>query len=276
MYKKEGGFWEWVGWFSNWCNGCIHNCKYCYSMIRLICRLKKLSHYTDYARFELKKPTITLRNGHSITKIKKLEGWGMLPGTHDIFPEILDETISYFRTHLEIGNKLLIVSKPHLECIQALIKEFKEYKDQIHFRFTITTHNDSLINIWEENAPLYHERLDCLMYAFHKGFHTSVSIGPFLDKDPLPLITTLEKFTTEIWLEPINHLHHIKKIVSIPYFEYACEITSQENLIQIVKDLKSTLTPEIRSKIHLKKPFDPILELLKNQTLTKWIELKNE
>jgi len=200
----------------------------------------------------------------------------MLPGTHDIFPEILDETISYFRTHLEIGNKLLIVSKPHLECIQALIKEFKEYKDQIHFRFTITTHNDSLINIWEENAPLYHERLDCLMYAFHKGFHTSVSIGPFLDKDPLPLITTLEKFTTEIWLEPINHLHHIKKIVSIPYFEYACEITSQENLIQIVKDLKSTLTPEIRSKIHLKKPFDPILELLKNQTLTKWIELKNE
>ena len=224
--KKDEGLWEWVGWYSSWCKGCKNNCKYCYAMLKLVCRLKLLPDYESFADFKLKTPTITLRDGKTTTKIRKLEGWGMLPGTHDIFPEILDETLSYFRKHLEIGNKLLIVSKPHFECIKAIIKEFSEFKEQIHFRFTITSDDDPLIEEWEPFAPLYHERIDSLMYANQKKVHTSISIGPFLDRSPLLLINSIEKFAQEIWIEPMNHLVHIKKIVDSSEYEYARDITS--------------------------------------------------
>jgi hypothetical protein len=246
-------------------------------MLRDVCRFKK-THYENWDHFKLKTPTIKTSDNKTTTKIKKLNGWGMLPGFHDIFPEILDETIEYFRKHLEIGNNLLVVSKGNFDCIKAIIDEFSEYKDQLLFRFTITTKDEELYNFWEPYAPIYYERIDSLMYANHKGFKTSVSIEPFLDRDPIGLIKSVAPFVSEvIWLGKMNHLKNISKIVS-PHsseFHYIKEITSTKHLISIVRDIKSTegLSENAKKKIQYKDSFDKILQLENNQKLDKWIEV---
>lgn len=274
---KNKGLWQWVRWYSNWCKGCYNGCLYCYAMLREVCRFKRMN-YEDWQKFELKTPIITNREGKNTTKITKREGWGMLPATHDIFPEILDASIEYFRKHLEIGNKLLIVSKGNFDCIKAIIKEFRDYKAQILLRFTITTKDEELLEFWEPNASRYRERIDSLMYANNKGFKTSVSIEPFLDRDPIPLIKSVEPFVSEvIWLGSMNHLKNIAKIVSShsSEFQYIKEITSTKHLISIVRDIENTelLSKRAKKKIQYKDSFDKVLELEHYQKLDKWIEV---
>ena len=53
---------------------------------------------------------------------------------------------------LRAGNRLLIVSKPHLECIEAICRELKTYRDAILFRFTIGAIDDAIFSYWEPGA----------------------------------------------------------------------------------------------------------------------------
>ena len=73
---------------------------------------------------------------------------------------------------LDNGNDVLIVSKPHLECIQRLCTLPSEH---ILFRFTIGAYDDDTLRFWEPGAPPYDERLASLKYAFDAGFKTSVN-----------------------------------------------------------------------------------------------------
>lgn len=82
---------------------------------------------------------------------------------------------------LHAGNKVLVVSKPHLECIRAICERFDLVKDQILFRFTIGACDDQILSYWEPNAPRYDERKQCLFYAYQAGLRTSVSVEPMLD-----------------------------------------------------------------------------------------------
>jgi len=231
--------------------------------------------YEQFKDFKLRDPIITFNNGKIIKKVEKIEGWGMLPGTHDIFPEILNESIAYIREHLEIGNNLILVMKPHIECIRKIIEEFKEYKKQILFRFTITSIDDELLEFWEPNAPGYYEREMCLSFAYHEGFQTSVSIEPFLDNNPIPLIETLAPHISEVlWIGAMNHLKRITHIVSpdSSEFQYIKDITSIDNLIRIIGQINN-LPPLIKEKIQYKESFDQALELSKF-SLKKWLEVK--
>ena len=151
---------------------------------------------------------------------RKRDGRTMFPTTHDIVDftdpqgyNILDESIKTLKKLLVAGNDVLIVSKPSIEVTERLIDELKEYKEQILFRFTITTTDKQLLAKYEPNTPSLSERLHSLGLAKEAGFKTSVSIEPFLS-DPIPTIEMVRLLVTDtIWIGPMsNPLAELKEL----------------------------------------------------------------
>jgi len=172
-------------------------------------------------------------NEKVITKnFKKRHGRVMFPSSHDITLKSLDNCIIVLKRLLKAGNEVLITTKPNLSCIKKICDSFTEYQSLIQFRFTITSINHELLKFWEPNAPSYEERFESLKYAYHAGFKTSVSIEPFLDKNPIPLIRQLSPYVSEsIWLGKMNYIRrnsfqgHYKK-----YYDLIRENYSIENI----------------------------------------------
>ena len=114
---------------------------------------------------------------------------------------------------LDAGNRVLVVSKPHLECIRNICNSLGPFKSQIMFRFTIGACDDKILSFWEPNAPKYAERKQCLIYAYEAGFRTSVSAEPMLDSTNIDtLIYDLLPYVTDsIWIGRMNHLGRLEK-----------------------------------------------------------------
>jgi DNA repair photolyase len=149
-----------------------------------------------------------------VSKIhKKYDGQVMFPSSHDITPNNLDACLTVMKNLLVTGNRVLVVSKPHLECIKAICEVFEPFKDQILFRFTIGACDDRILSYWEPNAPGYNERKQCLTYAYQTGFQTSVSVEPMLDSANIDnLISELLPYVTDsIWIGKMNHLGRFGK-----------------------------------------------------------------
>ena len=139
----------------------------------------------------------------------KRNGRVMFPSTHDIFgfPPFREACFVVLRKLLESRNDVLVTTKPRLSVIRDIDLQFGQFRDQMQFRFTITSSNDECLSFWEPNAPEFKERLDSLKYAFQKGFKTSVSIEPFLDYDPMQLVEKIAPFATEsIWIGRMNYI----------------------------------------------------------------------
>lgn len=132
----------------------------------------------------------------------------MFPAHHDIVPENLAACRTVILNLLTAGNRVLVVSKPHLSCIEELCRELRPYRDRVLFRFTITARNTALLKLWEPQAPEYSERRACLELAFREGFATSVSIEPMLDPaDVVAMIDDLQPFVTDsLWLGRMNKI----------------------------------------------------------------------
>ena len=130
----------------------------------------------------------------------------MFPTSHDITPQFLEECVTVLRKLLAAGNEVLIVTKPHLECIERLCRELAAYKEKIVFRFTIGAMDDELLRFWEPGAPAFAERLAALKHAHEQGFRTSVSAEPMLDvPHAVELYETLVPFVTDtIWFGKMN------------------------------------------------------------------------
>ncbi|MEA3558943.1 MAG: hypothetical protein U9R75_06785 [Candidatus Thermoplasmatota archaeon] len=141
-------------------------------------------------------------------KWRKKQGTIMFPSTHDITPENLPECIQTIGNILEGGNHLLIVSKPHFRCIADICQSFRQYKDQILFRFTIgSMDSTNCLSFWEPGAPSFEERLGSLTYAFNAGYRTSVSSEPFLDDKVIDLFFKVEPYVTDsVWIGPMNKM----------------------------------------------------------------------
>jgi DNA repair photolyase len=140
---------------------------------------------------------------------KKRPGRVMFPSAHDIFDvsPFKEACLTVLRKLLESENTLLITTKPRLSVIQEICHLFSNYKDQIEFRFTITSNTNRLLEFWEPNAPRFQERLASLKHAFRKRFKTSASIEPFLDYDPTELVKEITPFITEsIWIGRMNYI----------------------------------------------------------------------
>jgi len=189
---------EWAHDSLNIIDGCKHNCKYCYSKEMAI-RFKRMT----MNEWEHEKLRI-----HAINHpVKQLHGTYMFPSTHDIHPEHLDACIFYLGNIIPNCDKVLVVSKPHFECIKKICDVFKKDKHKILFRFTIGSINDDTLKFWEPGAPAFEERLRSLEYARNHDFYTSVSCEPLLDNNVDVLIQHLIGYITDsIWLGKPNFL----------------------------------------------------------------------
>jgi len=139
----------------------------------------------------------------------KYRGRVMFPSTHDITDDhqIQEACFTVIRKLLQAGNEVLVTTKPRLAVVEEIIERFYAFREQLQFRFTITSVDQQLLSFWEPNAPEFEERFAALQRACEQTFKTSVSIEPFLDHTPQTLVHSLSPYVTEsIWLGPMNYI----------------------------------------------------------------------
>ncbi len=222
---------EWADSNVNCYYGCSNNCKYCYAK-KMAIRFKRKTENTWKIMESNQK---AIKKGYS-----KRKGRIMFPTSHDITPESLNGCLIVLKKLLDANNEVLITTKPNLNCIKFICNSFYKKKDLIQFRFTITSFNNDLLSFWEPNASLYEERLESLRHSYNKGYKTSISIEPFLDKNPFLLVDKLIPYTTEsIWIGKMNYVY-IKNVKSreIKFYKRIQRINEKENLIRIIEKTK--------------------------------------
>lgn len=229
---------------------------------------------------------------HQIRKRKSGSNLFMYPTSHDIFPldctcEIskeIRESISLdqykkieecYKTSLNVidhvlhvGNRLLLVTKPHYKFIQDCISRFKQFKDQIIFRFTITSLGNKLMREFEPKAPDFKERMECIDIALKNGFNVTISIEPFLDMNPIKLIEYLNlnfPGLSEIWLGAMSKVP--KKRFTESQSRYLDNIYNRNNIMAIRKKITELNDPRIK----IKHSFRRIEENPKRKDLQKEI-----
>jgi len=205
--KRITGTREWAVHNVNCIIGCSHNCRYCYARSMAI----------DFGRATLESwPVEKVRTAEVNKRRPLLDGTVMFPTTHDISPANQQPCITVIRKLLDAGNRVLIVTKPHWHVIAAICAQTFWRRDQILFRFTIGSIDDSILGYWEPGAPPYPERLASLKHAHQAGFATSVSIEPMLDAPRLDtLIGDIYPFITDsIWIGKMNHIRSRVRIAT--------------------------------------------------------------
>jgi hypothetical protein len=231
--KTKTGTKEWAQTNVNFQEGCEHDCRYCFARGDAVGRWKRCTAE------QWRHPVI---NQAKVDKHRgKYPGVVMFPSTHDVTPLNFSEYLTVLRRLLDAGNQVLVVSKPHWQCITVLCEAYQEYKSQIMFRFTIGSMDDAVLGFWEPNAPNFAERLSCLEYAFHKGFRTSVSCEPYLDPYVVYTYTACKPFITDsFWVGMLRH------------FERRVDLTgaTAEQIEKFVKPLKAAQGLDVVKGIH--------------------------
>jgi DNA repair photolyase len=242
--KRVFGTKEWASYNFNIARGCSHYCAYCYA------RYNDVKKFNRCTAEEWKTPVVDILAVHK--QWTKKNGTIMFPTQHDILPEILDECIAALENMLFAGNNVLIVTKPHFECIKKICDTFGKYKDQILFRFTIGALDNDILAYWEPGAPNREERMEALEYAFMAGYKTSISMEPVLDwKNVLWCFDAFCPFVTDsIWIGVMN------------FIDQRVEIKTDEDR-KMVEELKKWHTPET---------FKSVYEALKDHPKVKWKE----
>jgi DNA repair photolyase len=247
--KKVSGTTEWASHNKNYINGCSNDCKYCYAKAMAI----------RFNRKTVDNWHIEEVNSNSLNaRCRKENGTIMFPSSHDITPVNLNNSISFLEKLLSVGNKVLIVSKPHFEVIEAICDRFCEYRGNILFRFTIGSTNSEILKFWEPNAPDYEERKECLIYAFNSGFNTSVSCEPMLDNHAVELVSELDPYVTDaIWIGKVNRLN---PILNMNGFKDTDTLSKTKELLSFQTDdnikrlyLELADNPKIKWKESIKK-----------------------
>jgi len=252
---------EWATQTANFIDGCEHDCKYCYSKEMGI----RFNRFTpDNWKNE------KVRSKDLAKKFKKIDGNIMFPSSHDIQPKHLNESIDFLSKLLSSGNKVLIVTKPHIDCIKAICDKFSNYKNSILFRFTIGSANSDVLKFWEPGAPDFYERLEALKYSFEMGFQTSISSEPMLDNQINKLIDlTINYITDSIWLGKANFLLRRLKlngINDIATLDKANELLKWQSDSEILKLYdKYKANPSIKWK-------ESIMNVVKKDQLKKTIK----
>ena len=191
---------EWSVASVNCVDGCSHACRYCYARA-MAARFGRI-RFDDWPEMHVRDKDVQAnRRFHDGGRV-------MFPTASDITPEVWPACMTVIGKLLAAGNDLLIVSKPHPECIRAICYEFSEYWNKILFRFSIGARENDLLSYWEPGAPSYEERKRCLIFAAQAGFSTSVSAEPLLDADDaVGLFRDLEPWVTDtIWFGKMNRI----------------------------------------------------------------------
>lgn len=231
---------EWASCNANYISGCRHNCKYCYSKAMAIRFGRKTA--ASWKNEVVRKSSLN-------RKFNRVDGTIMFPSSHDIHPDHLAQSLIFLRNILLPGNRVLIVTKPHLECISAICGEYYQYQDNILFRFTIGSSDSKTLRFWEPGAPDFQERLKSLKYAYEHGFQTSVSCEPMLDGHIEDVIEKVSPFVTDsIWLGKANSLFRRLKING----EYDQETLDKANHLYKLQSDQRIIDTYLRYRTHPK------------------------
>ena len=180
--------------------GCEHGCRYCYAY-------DFARRFRGCTRDQWAEPVINMAKVNS--RYHKCRGRIMFPSSHDITPANIKECRLVLEKLLSVGNEVLIVSKPHIECIRHLCEHLREFRGRVEFRFSIGSDRDWILKTWEPGAPEYSERLACLSLAYARRYKTSVSCEPMLDAPEriLMLYKSVVRYCTEsFWIGKLNKL----------------------------------------------------------------------
>jgi DNA repair photolyase len=233
--KRKTGTREWADSNYNIGTGCAHDCLYCYAKTNAV-KFGEIGSDKDWTTETVKE---------KLPVISKKNGWTMFPTTHDITPFYLPSALKALEELLKKGNNVLIVSKPHLECIKTICEAMKNYKDKILFRFTIGTTDDEKLTLWEPYAPHFDERFLSLIHAHTNGFSTSVSMEPMLDTIYNTLYTykKLAPFVTDkIWIGKMNKIESRVEVSSKEIWLACKKIEREQNdesimwLVDVLED----------------------------------------
>jgi hypothetical protein len=174
--RRATGVYEWATASVNIQTGCEHDCRYCYARWDAVTRRKQCT------REQWREPRIHADRIEA--KYHRLKGRVMFPSTSDITPRNINECLVVIEKLLTAGNELLIVSKPHLECVQLLCEVLHPWQRHVMFRFTLGSTRDKVLSFWEPGAPSFESRIKSLSCAYMDGYRTSISCEPFLDVHP--------------------------------------------------------------------------------------------
>ena len=256
--NKAINTWQWATKTVNCCTGCSHGCLYCYAKSMAV-RFKQLTA----AEWPLER----IREHDVNRKHKKYSGRVMFPSSHDITPTNLDACMTVLEKLLAAGNEVLIVSKPHLDCIRTICDAFERYRDifdvfdghsryRMVFRFTIGAVDDRILSFWEPNAPVYEERKAALKYAFEAGFQTSVSVEPMLDSKNIDILVSelIPYITDSLWIGEMNYAGRFSKYAGMPIQNELNRIKTGQTH-KVIRDIynRYNSNPKIKWKNGIKK-----------------------
>lgn len=249
MSKKATGTKEWAVETVNCVTGCGHFCRYCFARYNAVKRYKWIASNEDWPNEKIRQHDVDKRR-------RKINGVVLFPSTHDVTPDNFDACLIVIGKLVIAKNDVLIVSKPHLECITKLCDALAKYKKQVMFRFTIGAIDSDILKYWEPGAPDFDERLACLQHAQEQGYRTSISIEPILDFYGLgDLIEKIDPFVTDtIWLGKMNNIKSRVEIVTDEDREMVAKLEAGQT-DDMVKSLyyRFRSEPKIRWKDSIKK-----------------------
>lgn len=194
MEKLKFGTKEWAEKNLNLFTGnCKNGCLYCYACANN-------ARYGRSTEFKLKKELVAPNK-----KFSKRNYLTMYPSSHDIRKEDLLQHLTLLDKFLRSGSPILIVTKPDSECVYFICKEFTKYREQIEWRFTIGSADNTILKFWETDAPNFESRLLSAQIAHRMNYKTSLSIEPMLDIYPEQVISELCPYITgDIWIGKMN------------------------------------------------------------------------
>lgn len=227
--KTKTGTFEWAKHRLNIVKGCENDCLYCYAKAASSQRKQTKPEEWQYP----------VPNKSKNNRIIKKDGLIMYPTTHDITPSNLEDSIDIIHKHVEIGNEILIVSKPRLDCIMRIADTFLDYQNQILFRFSIGSADNTVLKFWEPNASCYEERVQCLKYVFQLGYNTSISCEPMLDDDIDFVINDIRGYVSDsIWIGKMKMLKtrlKLNRVVNAEVEKRATELLELQNDVAITR-----------------------------------------
>jgi DNA repair photolyase len=253
--RRGTGTKEWSEFSYNISQGCSHGCLYCYAR-QMALRNGRIRTAADWQKEIPNHGKVSQSN-------RRFEGVVMFPSSHDISPAVLPAALQTLKNLLAAGNRILIVTKPHLSVIRTLCQSLKSHRDIIQFRFTIGSLDESICAFWEPGAPAPQERIEALKQAFESGFQTSVSAEPMLD-DVGRMCRLVEvvasQVTDTIWLGKMNAIQR-RVDPTIPGIKQAVALIQNQQSDANIRRLYSML--KANGKIRWK---DSIKEVLRRNT----------